>query len=687
MNSIILAKAIAACDSCSKRDDRMPRALEMKISLHVLEHLGMNLYSTIPAVLSEIVANAWDADAKSVQVSLNNEDDVIVIEDDGVGMTRDEVVDHFLDVGFRRRMTIGPFTSKLERRPMGRKGIGKLSSFSIADIVTVYTCRDDERTAFRMDVRKIRERIKANDGVPYRPDEVDDWPENFSHGTRIVLTGLRRRMSSLTRQGLSRRLARRFSVIGRNYDFVVHVNGEEITPEDRGYYGHVEYLWTYGEQSKLKPFFKNLHADRKAVDRSAHVEKRAKESGIEIAGWIGTVKRANMLKDEENENLNRLAIFMRGKLAHEDILDSFGEKKIYADYLVGEIHCDDLDRDNDEDIATSSRQALKADDPRFLALQEIIRREVQNIGSRWSDWRRADGARLLASDIPEVSEWLNELQGDTKRKAERWIGRLNTIRTGQDAERRELLKASILAFESYRRKEQLDFLENLTDEDIDPVLKVFDDIDDLQLSYYGQIVKLRLGVITALQEKLDRDDKETVIRDHIFDHLWLLDPSWERVKGSEVAEKTISKFLKEDSEALSSEEKKARIDIGYRTAVGKHVIVELKRSSVATSVYDLTRQVGKYRDAARRIIQKSATYPDWPLDIVCLVGAPPPEWKNDGGQTLVRGMLNSHDARLVFYDELLANSQRAYAEYIEQHKKKDRLWKIFQGIDDFAASA
>ena len=49
--------------------------------------------------------------------------------------------------------------------------------------------------------------------------------------------------------------------------------------------------------------------------------------------------------------------------------------------------------------------------------------------------------------------------------------------------------------------------------------------------------------------------------------------------------------------------------------------------------------------------------------------------------------LASVDARLVFYDELLGNSRRAYADYLEEHKKIDRLWKIFQGIDDFASAA
>ena len=40
-----------------------PPPLEMRLSLNILEHLGLNLYSHVPAVLSEAVANAWDADA------------------------------------------------------------------------------------------------------------------------------------------------------------------------------------------------------------------------------------------------------------------------------------------------------------------------------------------------------------------------------------------------------------------------------------------------------------------------------------------------------------------------------------------------------------------------------------------------------------------------------------------------
>ena len=658
------------------------RPLEIKISLHVLEHLGMNLYSTIPAVLSEIVANAWDADSESVTISLDKQSDTITIQDDGLGMTRDEVVDRFLEVGFRRRNTIGPKTPTKNRDPMGRKGIGKLSSFSIAEVVTVYTIRDGERTAFEMDVKKIKERIQADDGIPYRPDEITDWPDGLTKGTRIVLKRLRRRMSQLTQRGLRQRLARRFSVIGPKHDFEVLVDGTTVQPSDRGYYEHVQYLWTYGDQAELMPLFKSLAPGRGQLNRTIEIADATRAAGVEITGWIGTVKRPEFLKDEENENLNRLAVFMRGKQAHEDILDGFGQKEIYADYVVGELHCDDLDRDNDEDIATSSRQTLKADDPRFEALREIVRKELRHIAGRWSDWRRGDGARVLVKDVPEVSAWLDELKGDTKKKAERWIGRLNTMRTGKETEKRELLKASILAFESYRRKEQLNFLDQLTDEAIEPVLAVFNDIDDLQLSYYGQIVKLRLGVVTALEKKLNDNDRETVIRDHIFDHLWLLDSGWERVRGTEQAEKTVSKYLKKTSDDLSPEERKGRIDIGYRTVSGRHVIVELKRGSVATPIDDLTKQIGKYRSGVRKIIEKGANA-RWPLDIICLVGEPPPEWQDD--QKRVEDQLAAVDARLLFYNHLLENTMQAYGDYLEQHKKIDRLWKIFKSIDDFVS--
>ena len=658
------------------------RPLVMTISLNALEHLGINLYSNIPAVLSEIVANAWDADAKLVTIDIEKAKGTITIGDNGTGMTRDEVIDRFLTVGFKRRDSMGSSTA-LGRKPMGRKGIGKLSIFSIASVAEVYTKKGPIKTAFKMDRDMIKMAIqgKATD-ASYKPEEISTFPTNVNSGTRIVLSGLSKSLSGMTVAGLKRRVARRFAIIGPKHAFAVKVDGDEIGPEDRAYHNMVEYLWTYGEQKEFKAACKNLQRATEARLPSIAVELR--KEGLTLSGWIGTVNRPSQLKDEEGDNLNRIAIFMRGKMAQDDILDAFGQKEIFADYLIGELHCDELDVDSKSDIATSSRQTLKEDDPRFESLRKIVLSEIRQIAGKWSDWRRADGTKEAMS-VPAVSDWLGDLRGDTRKKAERWVGRLNTIRAQGDSDKKELLKASILAFESYRRKEELDSLDNMGDDAIDHILQVFKSVDDLEVSYYGQIVKMRVKVITTLQDKLKANQKELVLRDYIFDHLWLLDPGWERAKGTENAETQMQAFLKGNTDNLSKAEKKGRIDIGYRTIAGKHVIIELKRANVAVSLDDLVKQVRKYRDGAKKVLDKTA-YKEWPIEIICLVGEPPPEYKDALG-TGPRGVadaLKNVDARIVFYDQLLDSAQQAYAEYLEAHKKKDKLWGVFAAIDNFA---
>ena len=655
------------------------RKLVMTISLNALEHLGINLYSNIPAVLSEIVANAWDADAKRVSVTIDKSAETIVIEDDGIGMDRDGVIDRFLTVGYKRRDELGD-TTAAGRKPMGRKGIGKLSIFSIAQIAELYTAVDDDRTAFRMDREVIRKAISGKGQVVYEPEELIEWPADLSKGTRISLSKISKSLSGMTVEGLKRRVARRFAIIGPKWDFVVSVNDAEIGPEDRAYHNALQYMWTYGDQTALTDQCKYL--DRPAEDRHSKIAVELARNNISMSGWIGTVFKPDQLKDEDGDNLNRLAVFMRGKMAQEDMLDEFGQKEIYASYVVGELHCEQLDDDDQGDIATSSRQSLKGDDPRFEALRKVVLSELRYVAGKWSDWRRTDGAKVAAT-VPAVSEWLNNLTGDTKKKAERWIGRLNTIRSN-DSDKKELLKASILAFESYRRKEELDRLEEIGDESVEHILAIFQSIDDLELSYYGQIVKLRIGVIKTLQEKLKANDKELVLRDYIYDHLWLLDPAWERTKGSEHAETLVKNFLEQNTAKLKGKAKTARIDIGYRTIGGKHVIVELKRASVAVPVDELVAQIRVYRDGVRKILEKT-TYKNWPIEIICLLGKAPPEW-NDAtgtGPSGVVATLGTVDARIVFYDQLLTNAQSAYGDYLEEHVKVDKLWGVFDAIDDF----
>ena len=111
----------------------------MTVDLSVLESLGINLYSNAAAVLSELVANAYDADSTLVTIDWKQGDERVVVKDDGVGMTVADLNDRFLKVGYKKRLKEGFESEKFSRPFMGRKGIGKLSVFSIAKVVSVYS--------------------------------------------------------------------------------------------------------------------------------------------------------------------------------------------------------------------------------------------------------------------------------------------------------------------------------------------------------------------------------------------------------------------------------------------------------------------------------------------------------------------------------------------------------------------
>lgn len=123
---------------------------ELNIDLNVLNHLGLNLYSSVPAVLSELVANAWDADATRVDISFqkstqNEEIVAIVVHDNGTGMSDQDLRDKFLIIGYERRAKDrGDFTAGRKRLVMGRKGIGKLSMFSIANSIEIFSKHEDD---------------------------------------------------------------------------------------------------------------------------------------------------------------------------------------------------------------------------------------------------------------------------------------------------------------------------------------------------------------------------------------------------------------------------------------------------------------------------------------------------------------------------------------------------------------
>ncbi|WP_412516469.1 ATP-binding protein [Actinomadura madurae] len=649
-----------------------PDPYEMTVSLNVLNHLGLNLYSNIPAVLSEVVANAYDADASTVHIDIDRQKSTVSIFDDGMGMTRDDINERFLNVGFERRNEPGGALTVKYRRPvMGRKGIGKLSLFSVAQTIDIYTTKDGEKNALRMRLNDVREAIKA--GNTYHPEPLDSSAIDFSQGTRIILSNLKKELIK-TEFGLRQRLARRFSVIGAEHGFRLFVNQKEVQITDRGYFNKLQYVWIFDQDEARAQESKRRFT---RAERATIAQPSLDNPDNKIWGWIGTTATPVDLREPETgDNLNKVILMVRGKLAHEDVLEELSESSHYRSYLIGELHCDFLDLDNEADIATSSRQRIIEDDPRYRQLIVWLSSELSRIKTDWGKLRDRAGTSVARRD-PAIDEWFETLGTGTQKKARKLFGKINQVSVGDEKERRELFAHSVLAFESLRVKDALEALDEVSPEDLAAISQVFTDVEHIEALLYHQIVSQRLGVIKKLDDYIDEDALERILQEHLYENLWLLDPSWERATDRHMEEKVGKAFQKINAK-LTKEEQASRIDIRYKRVTGVHVIVELKRYSVTVSSYQLAEQVDKYKNALELYLSDSGI--EEPVEVICVVGRDLRDWNRVTGKNQSRKMLEAANIRVLKYDELLRNSSAAYREYLEKQGELDNIRRLLNEI-------
>lgn len=658
---------------------------KMSVTLHVLEHLGENLYSSTPAVLSEAVANSWDANATNVDITIDTAAQTIVIADDGDGMTEEEVNKKFLAVGYHRRDPEEgePSVTRLGRHVMGRKGIGKLSLFAIANTIEVQTVRrtvageQDEQisygTAIGLTMNRSEIKQRAKERSDYYPPPLPSDRVDVQNGTRLTLSGLDAKATKLTVTSLRRRIARRFSIIGADHDFTVNVDGDAIGIEDRDYFKSLQYLWSIGDVGNAYESLA-VNADRKGM-LSGALDSDKKWT---VTGWVGTVSEHSSL-EEGNDVVVLLAW---GKLVQEDLLNAVKAGGLYTKYVIGELRADFLDVDEAPDIATSDRQRLKETDERYQALREWFRDVVlAEVERNWRKWRR-EGAFDRALGDPGVKEWYDALAGgDDKAAAKKLFGRIGTVMRDRQTERAELYRHMILAFETLRVRRALGHIDELPDDaNVDSFAVVFSGLDELEGAEYHKIAKGRLAVIERFRE-IAPEQKERVVQAYLFDHLWLLHPSWERPTTNKQIEQAVQTEWGKIDAKLTDEEKKGRIDIRYTTAAGRHVIVELKKASVSVNVFALAEQMHKYRSALKKVLRAHFGIDEPDIEVVAIVGKIPtePEPKTRDG------LLSAINGRMLTYDVLIQEALDSYRDYLEADERLTRLNTILEKIGGEAA--
>ncbi|HEU0037537.1 MAG TPA: ATP-binding protein [Kofleriaceae bacterium] len=667
----------------------MSDQLSLTIALDTLRHLGMNLYSSLPPVLSELVANAYDARARRADIALADES--VTISDDGIGMNRDDIQRKYLVVGRDRRVadpppppTADPFVTWPRRdKPMGRKGIGKLAMFSIANEVEIVSVRGESIVALRMKREDIEAAAKANQ--PYHPEEfVPEKPPQT--GTQITLKRLRR-SRAISKDAVVRAIARRFSVINSkppgsppDSDFDVFVGGDQVTAQHWDVFTAFQALWYLGPESA--GYRERCRPDTTFVEVENVVTISDKETA-HVTGWLGTVRKPEQLKIRAGEteiNDNKIVIDCRGKVAIANFLHQFGESGVYASYLAGYIRADYLD--DAEDIATSDRERMREDEPKVIALKAFVWKLLKQIQTSWTEMRRKKALDDTKESPlgPVVKDWLEGLSEDEQDDAKQLLGRLATMRFSAESDRAQVLKYGILAFERLRVRNRIHILRNTPDDQLATVATMFALESDLENALYADIAKHRLDVVKQLEDLVDANAKERIIQGHIFDHLWLLEPSWtiQDQLGARLEARVTTEF---GDVSLTREEEEGRLDIRYRRAGGIHIIVELKKPNVSRSVYQLLDQVAKYRVALAKCLLEVENDASPIIQCVCLVGRRPRIGADEERVLVAAG------TKILTYDQVISDSGKRFAEYVQAQRHFGRVQTILSKLDEKAAES
>ncbi len=365
----------------------------MSFDPKTIEHLGIRMYSTLPPVITELIANSYDADAENVWITLldSNEKKEIIVEDDGIGMTFTELNDKFLRIGRNRRDEEGVQKTPKERKIIGKKGIGKLSFFGVAHEVEISTKKNGKQNSFVMNWEDIKNSTESE----YNPKPIfkDKKYSGKDHGTRIVLKELKRE-SVFDPDSLADSISKNF-IVDSGFKIIIKHNSEEpITIDNERKYNGIN-----------KQVEWNIPGD---IDNS--------DSGYENKNQVIGHLIATEFPIPPKTNMKGITLFSRKKLVNNPEYFSDSTSSHIFSYLTGWLEVDFID-DLEEDVISTNRQSLNWDHPEMAKLREYLSKLINKIEQDWRIKReKVREKKLSESTGIDISDWVSKLPQEIKDK-------------------------------------------------------------------------------------------------------------------------------------------------------------------------------------------------------------------------------------------------------------------------------
>lgn len=179
---ISLSNEIANLDDSSVR---------FSVDAGIINRLGKELVAKQETAVSELIKNAYDADATEVNlifINAWNKGGNLIIEDNGHGMNRDQLVNGFMRLSSSDKVH-NPVSQKYKRQKAGKKGIGRFATQRLGERLTIITQTIKSQEALKVVINW--DDFSTDKDLLTISNSIELMPKTEDSGTRLIIEGLR----------------------------------------------------------------------------------------------------------------------------------------------------------------------------------------------------------------------------------------------------------------------------------------------------------------------------------------------------------------------------------------------------------------------------------------------------------------------------------------------------------------
>jgi signal transduction histidine kinase len=183
-----LSKMQKLINELSKQDDE---TVAFSVDAALIDRLGRELVQKKETAVSELVKNAYDADATEVNLIFENTNSpggTLKIIDNGHGMSRDRFINAFMRISSLDKIN-NPQSPKYNRQKAGRKGIGRFSAQRLGSKLVLVTKTQNMEMAIKVEINW--EEYKGEKELVGIRHDIEEVSIDDEHGTMLTIGNLR----------------------------------------------------------------------------------------------------------------------------------------------------------------------------------------------------------------------------------------------------------------------------------------------------------------------------------------------------------------------------------------------------------------------------------------------------------------------------------------------------------------